>query len=127
MNADFVRSQRPRPRGLPSTELPVNQSGCSCGSWMGGIYVFTGPPSGSPTVSLPSSANALQGWSIMPNLNPEREPDPTGPFRAKGVGEPGCVNQAPAIANAIYDAVRVRIWELPMTPERMLKAPRGRR
>jgi xanthine dehydrogenase molybdenum-binding subunit len=50
------------------------------------------------------------------------QPDPTGPFGAKGVGEPGCVNQAPAIANAIYDAVGVRIWSLPMTPEKVLAA-----
>jgi xanthine dehydrogenase molybdenum-binding subunit len=50
------------------------------------------------------------------------QPEPTGPFGAKGVGEPGCVNQAPAIANAIYDAVGVRIWSLPITPEKVLEA-----
>ena len=50
------------------------------------------------------------------------QPDPTGPFGAKGVGEPGCVNIASSIANAIYDAVGVRIWELPITPEKVLKA-----
>ncbi|MFH0915188.1 MAG: molybdopterin cofactor-binding domain-containing protein [bacterium] len=53
------------------------------------------------------------------------QPDPTGPFGAKGVGEPGCVNQAAAIANAIYDAVGVRIWSLPMTPEKVLAALKG--
>lgn len=50
------------------------------------------------------------------------QPEPTGPFGAKGVGEPGCVNQAPAIANAIFDAVGVRIWSLPITPEKVLDA-----
>jgi len=50
------------------------------------------------------------------------QPDPTGPFGAKGVGEPGCVNQAASIANAVYDAIGVRIWKLPITPERVLKA-----
>jgi xanthine dehydrogenase molybdenum-binding subunit len=50
------------------------------------------------------------------------QPDPTGPFGAKGVGEPGCVNQAASIANAIYDAVGVRIWKLPITPERVIEA-----
>jgi xanthine dehydrogenase molybdenum-binding subunit len=50
------------------------------------------------------------------------QPEPTGPFGAKGVGEPGCVNQAASIANAIYDAAGIRIWELPMTPEKVLKA-----
>ena len=49
-------------------------------------------------------------------------PDPTGPFGAKGVGEPGCVAQAASIANALYDAVGIRIWELPLTPEKILKA-----
>ncbi len=48
------------------------------------------------------------------------QPEPTGPFGAKGVGEPGCVNQAASIANAIYDAIGIRIWELPMTPEKVL-------
>lgn len=47
--------------------------------------------------------------------------EPTGPFGAKGVGEPGCVNQAASIANAIYDAVGIRLWELPMTPEKVLE------
>jgi xanthine dehydrogenase molybdenum-binding subunit len=46
----------------------------------------------------------------------------TGPFGAKGIGEPGCVPSAPAIANAIYDAIGVRIKELPITPEKILKA-----
>jgi len=50
------------------------------------------------------------------------EPDPKGPFGAKGVGEPGMVGVAPAIANAIYDAIGVRIKDLPMTPEKVLKA-----
>jgi xanthine dehydrogenase molybdenum-binding subunit len=48
--------------------------------------------------------------------------DPTGPFGAKGAGEPGMVPTAPAIANAIYDAVGVRIHDLPITPEKVLKA-----
>jgi xanthine dehydrogenase molybdenum-binding subunit len=51
--------------------------------------------------------------------------DPTGPFGAKGAGEPGMVPTAPAIANAIYDAVGVRIHDLPITPEKVLNALRG--
>ncbi len=50
------------------------------------------------------------------------EPDPTGPFGAKGVGETGITNVAPAIANALYDAVGIRIRSLPMTPEKVLEA-----
>jgi xanthine dehydrogenase molybdenum-binding subunit len=52
--------------------------------------------------------------------------DPAGPYGAKGIGEPGCVPSAPAIANAVYDAVGVRLTELPMTPERVLQALRDK-
>ncbi len=48
--------------------------------------------------------------------------DEFGPFGAKGVGEPGLVPTAPAIANAVYDAVGVRIRDLPITPEKVLAA-----
>lgn len=48
--------------------------------------------------------------------------DAEGPFGAKGVGEPGLVPTAPAIANAIYDAVGVRIRDLPITPEKIVAA-----
>lgn len=50
--------------------------------------------------------------------------DPAGPFGAKGVGEPGLVPTAPAIANAIYDAIGVRIRDLPITPEKIVAALR---
>ncbi|MCL5075219.1 MAG: xanthine dehydrogenase family protein molybdopterin-binding subunit [Chloroflexi bacterium] len=42
-----------------------------------------------------------------------------GPFGAKGIGEPACNSIAPAITNAIYDAVGVRIRSLPATPEKI--------
>jgi CO/xanthine dehydrogenase Mo-binding subunit len=48
--------------------------------------------------------------------------DVEGPFGAKGVGEPGLVPTAPAIANAVYDAIGVRIKDLPITPEKILTA-----
>jgi xanthine dehydrogenase molybdenum-binding subunit len=48
--------------------------------------------------------------------------DPHGPLGAKGIGEPGLVPTAAAIANAIYHATGVRMKELPITPERLLKA-----
>ncbi|MCX5811837.1 MAG: xanthine dehydrogenase family protein molybdopterin-binding subunit [Proteobacteria bacterium] len=48
--------------------------------------------------------------------------DKDGPFGAKGIGEPGLVPTAPAIANAIYDAVGIRIKDLPITPEKVLWA-----
>jgi xanthine dehydrogenase molybdenum-binding subunit len=52
--------------------------------------------------------------------------DADGPFGAKGIGEPGCVPTAPAVANAIYDALGVRIKDLPITPEKVLAAVRGK-
>ncbi|MDP7417617.1 MAG: molybdopterin-dependent oxidoreductase, partial [Desulfobacterales bacterium] len=45
-----------------------------------------------------------------------------GPFGAKGIGEPSCVPTAPALANAVSDALGVRIYELPITPEKILRA-----
>jgi len=84
-----------------------------------------------------------QGRHINPNLtnyimptsldSPEIEVDivdsydPTGPFGAKGVGEPTLVPTAAAIANAIYDAVGVRITSLPATAEKVCKAMQAKR
>jgi 4-hydroxybenzoyl-CoA reductase alpha subunit len=48
--------------------------------------------------------------------------EPAGPFGAKGNGENTMIATPGAIANAIYDAVGVRIRELPITPEKILKA-----
>jgi CO/xanthine dehydrogenase Mo-binding subunit len=53
--------------------------------------------------------------------------DPTGPFGAKGVGEPTCVATAAAILNAIHDAVGVRIHSLPATAEKVLGAIKAKR
>jgi CO/xanthine dehydrogenase Mo-binding subunit len=53
--------------------------------------------------------------------------DPTGPFGAKGVGEPTCVATAAAIMNAIHDAVGVRITSLPATAERVHAALKAKR
>jgi CO/xanthine dehydrogenase Mo-binding subunit len=49
-------------------------------------------------------------------------PHEDGPFGAKGAGETGALTVAPAIANAIHDAVGVRIRELPITAEKVLRA-----
>ena len=57
----------------------------------------------------------------------ETSPEPTGPFGAKGLGEPGMVATAPAIGNAVFDAVGVRITDLPMTPEKVLNALKKKR
>jgi len=52
--------------------------------------------------------------------------EPTGPFGAKGIGE-GCTNPvAPAVYNAVYNAVGVRIYTMPITPEKILQALRDK-
>jgi CO/xanthine dehydrogenase Mo-binding subunit len=50
----------------------------------------------------------------------------SGPFGAKGLGETGTFGVSPAIANAIHDAVGVRITELPITAESVLRALRAK-
>jgi CO/xanthine dehydrogenase Mo-binding subunit len=45
-----------------------------------------------------------------------------GPFGAKGIGEPSLTPVAPAIANAVADAIGVRVFSLPITPEKVLAA-----
>jgi len=50
------------------------------------------------------------------------DPDPNGPFGAKEVGQGPLLPIMPAVANAVYDAVGVRIDEVPITPDKILKA-----
>jgi CO/xanthine dehydrogenase Mo-binding subunit len=49
-------------------------------------------------------------------------PDRNGPFGAKGIGESALIPVAPAIANAIFDAVGVRIKDLPIKAEKIYLA-----
>ncbi|MDX6611185.1 MAG: hypothetical protein QOD75_371 [Blastocatellia bacterium] len=50
------------------------------------------------------------------------DPDPNGPYGAKEVGQGPLLPVPPAVANAVYDAVGVRIDEVPIMPEKVLKA-----
>ncbi len=50
------------------------------------------------------------------------DPEPTGPYGAKGVGEPGLIPTAPAILGAIHRATGVRMREVPVLPHRLRKA-----
>ncbi|HEX8746112.1 MAG TPA: molybdopterin cofactor-binding domain-containing protein, partial [Pyrinomonadaceae bacterium] len=52
--------------------------------------------------------------------------DPNGPFGAKEVGQGPLLPVPPAIANAVYDAVGVRVDEVPITPEKVLAALRDK-
>ncbi len=51
--------------------------------------------------------------------------EPSGPFGAKGIGEAATNPVAAAYANAICNAIGVRFYELPITPEKILAALQG--
>jgi xanthine dehydrogenase molybdenum-binding subunit len=66
----------------------------------------------------------MLGPSDMPKMTNIiiEEPDPFGPFGAKSVGETGLCTPVGAVANAIYHATGVSVTDLPITPEKVLKA-----
>ncbi|HEY3302636.1 MAG TPA: xanthine dehydrogenase family protein molybdopterin-binding subunit [Candidatus Binatia bacterium] len=49
-----------------------------------------------------------------------------GPFGSKGMGEGGLLPVAPAVGNAVYNAVGVRLYDLPLTPERVWRAMKAK-
>jgi CO/xanthine dehydrogenase Mo-binding subunit len=78
----------------------------------------------------PNLTNYIVPTSLdMPEIEVDIVPsfDPSGPFGAKGVGEPTSVPTAAAILNAIHDAVGVRITSLPATPDKVLAAIQSKR
>ena len=66
---------------------------------------------------LPTSVDVSSVDSII-----IEEPEPSGPFGAKGTGEPPACPTAAALINAIYDAVGVNITSLPVTAEKVYEA-----
>jgi len=66
---------------------------------------------------IPTAADIPNITSII-----VEDEEPKGPYGAKGVGEPSLIPTAPAIINAIYDAIGVRIFELPANLERIISA-----
>lgn len=75
---------------------------------------------GNPNFDAYLLPTALDTPEIYPLIIEDLEP--TGPFGAKGVGEPALIPTAAAIANAVHDAIGVRIYSLPITPEKVLQA-----
>ncbi len=77
----------------------------------------------------PSITESMKNYHIptstdMPEVVPIiiESPEPTGPFGAKGVGEPALIPTAPAIINGITNAIGARIYHLPANLERVLSA-----
>jgi CO/xanthine dehydrogenase Mo-binding subunit len=66
---------------------------------------------------IPSVGDVPEIESILIEI-----PSSMGPFGAKGIGEQAVIPTAPAILNAIYDAVSVRIRKVPATPDRVRAA-----
>ena len=85
-----------------------------------------GPQFGDPRCVLLSMLLRDLSCPIPIELEFVETDDPLGPFGVKGVGEPGLVPTAPAIANAIADAIGVRIRDLPITPEKIVAALQAR-
>jgi CO/xanthine dehydrogenase Mo-binding subunit len=97
------------------------------GQIMGGVAMGTGfalmeeyvPGEATSFVNylIPTSKDVPE---VIPIIVEDQEP--TGPFGAKGVGEPALIPSAPAILNAIADAIGQRIYHLPANLERVLEA-----
>lgn len=68
---------------------------------------------------LPTSMDMIDVENII-----IEDPESTAPYGAKGIGEPVTIPIGPAILNAIYDASGVRLFNLPVTPEKLMKALR---
>lgn len=69
------------------------------------------------TYLVPTSMDVPEVYPII-----IEELEASGPYGAKGVGEPALVPTAAAIANAVTDALGIRIYDLPMTPEKIVEA-----
>jgi CO/xanthine dehydrogenase Mo-binding subunit len=83
---------------------------------------------------IPGKTASMGDYHIPTSLDmPEiislivEDPEPTGPYGAKGVGEPALIPTAPAILNAIADALGEPILRLPAHPERVREVVRGKR
>ena len=66
---------------------------------------------------IPTALDMPNVYSIIVESN-----EPNGPFGAKEVGEGAIMPTIPAILNAVADATGVQVNELPLTPERVLRA-----
>ncbi|MGE5834545.1 MAG: xanthine dehydrogenase family protein molybdopterin-binding subunit [Acidobacteriota bacterium] len=77
-----------------------------------------------PSILEYKSPTSLDMPEIVTDLI--EHPDPAGPFGAKEVGQGPLLPMMPAVANAVYDAVGVRVDQIPITPERILRGLQAR-
>lgn len=91
-----------------------------------GLTSADGPPANFNPDFMPID---LESYALATSMDmPEMHgtyvevPEPEGPFGAKAAGEIVANTAAPAVFNAIYDAVGVRLFDMPASPEKVLKA-----
>ncbi|HUL72848.1 MAG TPA: molybdopterin cofactor-binding domain-containing protein [Vicinamibacterales bacterium] len=73
-----------------------------------------------PSILEYKSPTSLDMPDIVTDL--VEHPDPAGPFGAKEAGQGPLLPIMPAVANAVYDAVGVRVDEVPITPDKIVRA-----
>jgi CO/xanthine dehydrogenase Mo-binding subunit len=101
---------------------PENVKGQICGGVAMGIG-FALMEEFTPGQTLSMKDYHIPTCADVPEIVPiiVESPEPTGPFGAKGVGEPALIPTAPAILNALADALGQRIYNLPANLERVLE------
>ena len=107
------RSSRARSRAAP-----CRGSGSACSR------TATRTTPRSSTAAASSARTSRPGFEDLPQIDTIiiENPSADGPYGAKGIGEMANNAQPPAIAAAVFDAVGVWVTELPITPERVLRA-----
>jgi len=100
----------------------------------GGVYMGLGEALMEETVYRPKRAGVMKVPSMLDYKSPTtlempevetvliEDPDPAGPFGAKEVGQGPLLPVPPAVANAVFDALGVRVDQVPITPELVVKA-----
>ncbi|MGD8961159.1 MAG: xanthine dehydrogenase family protein molybdopterin-binding subunit [Desulfobacterales bacterium] len=101
---------------------PENVKGQICGGAAMGVG-FALMEAFVPGQTLSFKDYLIPTCADMPEIIPiiVESPEPTGPFGAKGVGEPALIPTAPAIVNALANALGERIYQLPADLERVLE------
>jgi len=112
--------------------VPINPSAVH-GQLIGGLHMGLGYALTEHVVYAPDTGKVLNpGFTDYKLLTPIDMPEvdtflvdseePTGPFGAKGIGEGSTNPVAPAVYNAVFAATGVRVFSMPLTPEKVLAA-----